>query len=61
MKFFDKVLPLIIAQSVFVLIIISSVLVLKYFFKSTYLQVKNWYSQNVCVDTDINEVLSDEI
>lgn len=61
MKFFDKVLPLIIAQSVCVLIIISSVLVLKYFFKSTYLQVKNWYSQNVCVDTDINEVLNDEI
>ena len=57
----DNLARLIIAQTVCVLIIISSVLVIKYFFKGTYKHLAKWYTQNVCVDTDINEVLEDEI
>ena len=57
----DNLAKLIIAQTVCVLIIISSVLVIKYFFKGTYKQLTKWYIDNVCVDTDINEVLEDEI
>lgn len=61
MKTFDKIAALIITQSVCVLIIITSVLVTKYFFKGTYKKLDSWYKENVCVTTDINEVLSDEI
>lgn len=57
----DNLARLIIAQAVCVLIILSSVLVIKYFFKGTYKQLTKWYIDNVCVDTDINEVLEDEI
>lgn len=61
MKTFDKIAALIITQSVCVLIIITSVLVTKYFFKGTYKKLGSWYKENVCVTTDINEVLSNEI
>lgn len=57
----DNLARLIIAQAVCILIILSSVLVIKYFFKGTYKQLTKWYIDNVCVDTDINEVLEDEI
>lgn len=50
---------IIITQSICVVIILLTVLVVKYFFKGTYNQVKEWYSQNICVDTDINQVISD--
>lgn len=57
----DNLARLIIAQTVCVLFIIFSVLVIKYFFKGTYKQLARWYNENICVDTDINEVLGDEI
>lgn len=41
------------------MLILLTVLVVKYFFKGTYNQVKEWYSQNICVDTDIEQVISD--
>lgn len=50
---------IIITQSICVVLILLTVLVVKYFFKGTYNQVKEWYSQNICVDTDIEQVISD--
>ncbi len=57
----DNLTKLVIAQSVCVLVIILSIVTIKYFFKGTYKKLLNWYTENICVTTDINEVLSDEI
>ena len=57
----DNFSRLIITQAVCIVIIISSVIAVKYFFKGTYQKLLSWYNENVCVTTDINEVLSDEI
>lgn len=50
-----------ITQTIVTLIILLSVLAVKYFFKGTYLSLKEWYSVNICAETDINEVLNNEI
>lgn len=52
---------IIITQITVTLIILLSVLAVKYFFKGTYLTLKEWYGVNICAETDINEVLDDEI
>ncbi|MEE1239048.1 MAG: hypothetical protein UHO61_03895 [Acutalibacteraceae bacterium] len=52
---------IIITQSIVTLIILLSVLTVKYFFKSTYSSLKEWYNVNICAETDINEVLDDGI
>ncbi len=52
---------IIITEAVVTLIIILSVLAVKYFLKGTYLSLKEWYCVNICAETDINEVLDDEI
>ena len=57
----QRVYQLIIAQSICVAIILCSIILCKYLFKDTYGQLKDWYIENVMVDTDVNEVLSDEI
>ncbi len=57
----QRIYELIIIQSICVVIFICGVLCCKYFFKNTYKQIENWYMDNITVDTDINEVLSDEI
>ena len=57
----QRIYQLIIVQSICVILVLSVVLFTKYFFKDTYNHIKTWYTQNVMVDTDINEVLSDEI
>lgn len=49
---------IIITETAVTLIILLSVLAVKYFFKGTYLSLKEWYSLNICAETDINEVLS---
>lgn len=54
-------LGIIITEAVVTLIILLSVLAVKYFFKGTYSSLKEWYSVNICAETDINEVLDDEI
>ncbi len=46
-----------ITQIITVLIILCSVLIVKYFFKGTYKEFKVWYKENICAQTDINEVL----
>lgn len=55
----DCFASIIITQSICVVLILLTVLVVKYFFKGTYNQAKEWYSQNICVDTDIEQVISD--
>jgi hypothetical protein len=57
----DNLTKLVIAQTICVLIIILSVVTVKYFFKGTYKKLLSWYKEEVLVTTDINEVLSDEI
>ena len=52
---------MIITQTTVTLIILLSVLAVKYFFKSTYKELKVWYDTNICAETDINEVLDDEV
>lgn len=48
---------IVIIQSICVMIILISVFITKFIFKDTFLSVKEWYKENVCVDTDINQVL----
>lgn len=57
MKLWDLYLKAVIFEAVAVLIIILSVLTVKYCFKSTYVKLNDWYNQNVLTDTDINEVV----
>lgn len=52
---------IIITQMTVTLIILLSVLAVKYFFKGTYKELKVWYDTNICAETDINEVLDDEV
>jgi hypothetical protein len=39
-------------------LIIITVLVIKYFFKDTYKDLKEWYEIYICDQTDVDEVLS---
>lgn len=56
-KYKDRFIDIVITQLVTVALILISVLVIKYFFKTTYTELKDWYKDNICVDTDIDEVL----
>lgn len=51
---------IIITQCICVTVIIFTILGLKLCFKEEFSAVKDWYTKNICVDTDINEVLSEE-
>ena len=57
MKFYDCFLKVIIAQSVAVLIVIFTLLTVKFWFKDTFKKAAEYYIANVLVDTDVNEVL----
>ena len=61
MTFFEWFYKVIILQAVCVVLIISSMLTIKYFFKDEFQKVKAFYRHNVVVDTDINEVLGDAV
>lgn len=61
MTFFEWFYKVVIIQSVCVLIILSSVLVTKYFFKSEFSVLEEFYKTEIMNDTDIKEVLSGEI
>ena len=54
---------IIIVQAVFTMLILISVVVTKYFFEDTYSGLKLFYEQQICSQTDINEVIgeTDEI
>lgn len=56
----DSYAKIIIAQCICVGLIIITVLVTKYFFGSTYRKIKKWYDENICVSTDVNEVLEED-
>lgn len=56
----DVFVKIIILQCIFVFIIIASVLIVKYFFKGAFNDLKQWYTDNVAVDTDIYEVLGEK-
>ncbi len=53
----DLYFKIIITECICVAIILLSVLVTKYFFKSTYLQLKSLYTDNICNHTNVDEVL----
>lgn len=55
----DTYMKISIVQAVFVLAVILSLVITKYFFKNTYTQIKQWYEQNICVSTDVNEVMEE--
>lgn len=61
MKFWDMYTKAIITEGIAVLLIILTVITVKFCFKKTYKKVHNFYIQNVLSDTDINEVLKGEI
>lgn len=61
MTFFEWFYKTVIVESVCVAIILLSIIIMKYFFKSTFLEVKNFYTQEILSDTRIEEVLLDEI
>lgn len=61
MTFFEWFYKVVIVQSICVVLIISSVVVMKYFFKAEYVKAKEFYKSEIMSDTDINEVLLDEI
>lgn len=44
-------------QLIFTAVIIASVLSVKYIFKDTYSELKQWYTSLACDETDVNEVL----
>lgn len=48
---------ILITQIIAMIIILISVLIIKYFFKSTYEDLKAWYKEDICTNTDIQEVL----
>lgn len=55
----DTYMKISIVQAAFVLAVILSLVITKYFFKNTYTQIKQWYEQNICVSTDVNEVMEE--
>ncbi len=61
MTFFDWFYKAIIVQSVCVLIILSGVVVIKYFFKANFTKIEKFYIDNITADTKISEVLESEI
>lgn len=61
MTFFEWFYKTVIVQSVCVLIILVSIITMKYFFKDTYKEIKNFYRQEILSDTKISEVLPNEI
>ena len=54
---------IIIVQAIFTVLILITVVVTKYFFEPTYSEIKLFYEQQICSQTDINEVIgeTDEI
>lgn len=57
---------IIITQAIVAAVILLTVLTVKYFFRGTYQDLKEWYTANICAETDVNEVMetggeSDEV
>lgn len=61
MTFFEWFYKTVIVQSICVLIILASVLVIKYFFKGTFQKIETFYKQEIMADTKVSEVLEGEV
>ncbi len=61
MTFFEWFYKVCIVQTVCVVIILASVLVIKYFLKNTFSEIQKFYNNYILSETKISEVLSDEI
>lgn len=61
MAFFDWFYKVLIIQTICVLIILSAVVVMKYFFKGQFSKISEFYNQNIMADTYIAEVLEDAV
>lgn len=61
MTFFEWFYKVVILQAICVLLIILSVLAVKYFYKSEFEKVREFYNDYIAVDTDVNEVLKNEV
>ena len=48
---------IIISEAVAAVLILLSVVTVKYFFKGTYSELKKWYNTNICAETEISEVI----
>ena len=57
MKFWDSFVKLLITQFAVALVIILSVLVLKFGFKDVYKDFADWYKANILTDTSVYEVI----
>ena len=61
MAFFDWFYKVLIIQTICVLIILSAVVVMKYFFQGQFSKIAEFYNQNIMADTYIAEVLEDAV
>ena len=55
----DYLYKIVITQVICVVLIMACILVVKYFFKSTYIELKNFYEIYICDDTSVEEVLKE--
>ena len=51
---------IVITQVVCVMLILISLVCIKYFFKNTYKKINVFYNEEICSTTDINEVIKNE-
>lgn len=56
----NRLADIIITQAVCVIIILLTLTVIKYFFKSHFEEIKKWYNLHICSDTNISEILSSD-
>lgn len=61
MTFFEWFYKAVIIESITLLLILLTVLTLKYFFKTEFKKVQDFHTKHIAVDTDISEVLNNEI
>lgn len=61
MTFFEWFYKAVIIEGIAVLLILLSILTLKYFFKGEFKKVQDFHIKYIAVDTDINEVLENEV
>ncbi len=61
MTFFEWFYKAVIVQSVCVFLILISVVVIKYFFKDTFIKIEKFYTDNITADTKLSEVLEGEV
>jgi len=55
----ETLFSILITEAVFVVIILSAVLIIKYFFPTSYKTVKKWYGDNFLTETKISEVIEE--